>query len=137
MARMILVMLYWVHILGCGFFYVSWQTRSGELGGVHRAWVEEYEEGFAARPETSTLDKYVVAIYWSMGMVTGLEVDVVPENQASASTRSSTTSSARWSRVRDRGRDRRARGRAHAGAARGGCQGVCAVAQAARRLEPA
>ena len=80
MARMILVMLYWVHILGCGFFYVSWQGR-GKHEGAHRAWIEEYEDGFVAAEGTSNFDRYIVAVYWSMGMVTGLEVDVVPENQ--------------------------------------------------------
>ena len=81
MTRMILVMLYWVHVLGCGWYYVSRQAH-GHEEGTQRSWVEEYEGGYASDPGTSKFDRYVVAVYWSMGMVTGQEVDLVPHNQA-------------------------------------------------------
>lgn len=81
MARMIIVMLYWVHLLGCGFFHISWRNRGSASGSERRGWVEEFEDGYFALATTSTFDRYIVSVYWSMGMVTGLEIDVAPGNQ--------------------------------------------------------
>jgi potassium voltage-gated channel Eag-related subfamily H protein 2/potassium voltage-gated channel Eag-related subfamily H protein 7 len=65
----------YTHLVACTFYEIS--LISGRHYG--RSWVSTYEESIdGAEP----IERYIVSLLWAVGIVTGLNSDVLPENPA-------------------------------------------------------
>ena len=56
--------------------------RSGAWGCSDCGWIRAYDGGQFASNQTTVGDKYLISALWATGMITGLNTDVIPENQA-------------------------------------------------------
>jgi hypothetical protein len=79
MARSIFVLLYWTHLLGCGFFFVG---QASSVGGEATGWLSHVDGGALAADDALMSEQYVVSVLWSMATLTGLGSEIEPANQA-------------------------------------------------------
>ena len=74
-VKMVLGLLYLMHLLGCFWFYVA--TNSGEP----ITWVTEYDGGSAVSAPTSV--QYLYSVYWALTTLTTVGYgDIIPTNNA-------------------------------------------------------
>ena len=71
-------LLAYVHVVACIWYSLSLAS----LEEYDTAWISSYQDGFAADEDTPRLHKYMASALWAIGMVTGLNSPVNPENHA-------------------------------------------------------
>jgi hypothetical protein len=76
LVKLVVMMLFMAHMLGCGWFYLALNPPDGEPN-----WAGEYDDGSVLREGTPVSRQYMLAIYWSFMTLTTVGYgDVVPVN---------------------------------------------------------
>lgn len=70
------MMLVFCHVIACVFYAVSVHSEST----APKSWVNTFDGGYVDDPSTPIFDAYLLALFWSVGLLCGQNTNIQSEN---------------------------------------------------------